>query len=83
MTSRKRQPCSTIPRIGSIPIRCHCAALTGYSEFNFSREGVMNLLEKRLRMLGILGIGGIFDWNALFDVFPGDICKVSVRDEYW
>ena len=43
----------------------------------------MNLVEKRLRMLGILGIGGIFDWNALFDVFPGDICKVSVRDEYW
>ena len=33
----------------------------------------MNLLEKRLRMLGILGIGGIFDWNALFDAFPGDI----------
>lgn len=38
----------------------------------------MNLLEKRLRMLGILGIGGIFDWNALFDVFPGDIYVKSL-----
>ena len=35
-------------------------------------------LEKRLRMLGILGIGGIFDWNALFDVFPGDIYVKSL-----
>ena len=38
----------------------------------------MNLLEKRLRMLGILGIGGIFDWNDLFDVFPGDIYVKSL-----
>ena len=39
----------------------------------------MNLVEKRLRMLGILGIGGIFDWNALFDVFPGDIGDIYVK----